>query len=95
MRKEELVSLRNWSSGRTTSDPMGSWNSAAEGGNDVVMMSMKEKVVETEMVRMPRSNRARWMLRMAGRSTVEGSMEGSEAAAAEVMTSEPAEIREM
>lgn len=36
---------------------------------------------------MPRSNRTRWMFSMVGRSTVEG----SEAAMAEVMTLEPTE----
>lgn len=94
MRKEELVSSRNWSRGRTTRVAIGSWNSAAEGGNDVVMMSMKDRVVETEMVRIPRSNRANRRLRIAGRRVVEGSTVRSEVALV-VMTSEPAEIREM
>lgn len=35
-------------------------------------MSMKDKVVETEMVRMPRSNRAKRRLRDAGRMVVDG-----------------------
>lgn len=40
----------------------GSWNSADEGGNDVVMMLTKEKVVEIMICRIPMSMRDRWML---------------------------------
>ncbi|PON42309.1 hypothetical protein PanWU01x14_282650 [Parasponia andersonii] len=65
IKKDELVSRMNWSKVLATFPSAGSRDWAAEGRKKEPMTLTKEKVVETEMVRMSRSHRARWTFSMA------------------------------
>lgn len=88
--KDELVSCKNWSRGLIMTSNVGIWNSAEEGGNDLAMIFMKEKVVDTEIDFNPSSRRASCTLRMARTRIFDGSD-----VVGEEMTSLPTEIAEI
>lgn len=76
-KKEELVSCKNWSRGLIRISRTADRNTAEDGGNDVEITLRKEKLVETAILRIPRSRRARFMFLIAGRRKVENPGEDS------------------